>query len=108
MNPTTQKAKRARGGKRAATDKVTILKNHPLMIADADSGGYEPDLEAALARVLRLMAIQGLSGEETEIAAAVKQELLDAGVPPDSITHDRAHLHSPIGGKVGNLICKLP
>jgi tripeptide aminopeptidase len=104
MNPTTQKAKRARGSKRAAT----LLKNHPLMIADADSGGYEPDLEAALARVLRLMAIRGLSGEETDIAAAVKQELLDAGAPPDSITHDRAHLHSPIGGKVGNLICKLP
>jgi tripeptide aminopeptidase len=109
MNPTTRKAKRPpTTAKRSVAPKIALPSSNSLPVDELDSGGFEPDLDAALARVLRLMAIQGLSGEETEIAAAVKQELLDAGVPPDTIMHDRAHLHSPIGGKIGNLICKLP
>ncbi len=67
-------------------------------VAAVDSGGYEPDLEAALQRVLRLMAIPGKSGEEGAIAAAVVRELRDAGLPSDLIQFDRVHELTPLKG----------
>lgn len=74
----------------------------------ADPGGYEPDLPAALQRVMQMLAIPGKSGEETAIAAFVKQELLAAGASPADIAHDKAHKQSPLGGAIGNLIFRLP
>ncbi|MDX1963207.1 MAG: M20/M25/M40 family metallo-hydrolase [Pirellulales bacterium] len=72
-----------------------------------EQGGYEPDLVAAVSRVLGLLAIPGKSGEESAIAAAVKQELLAAGADPAAIHFDKTDQHSPHGGACGNLIFKL-
>lgn len=68
----------------------------------------EPDLAAARAHVLKLMAIPGKSGEEAKVADYLTGQLRRAGVPASAITHDDAHRRSPHRGEVGNLIVTLP
>ena len=59
--------------------------------------------------VMRLMAIPGRSGQETEVMRAIVGELKSAGLPPAAIKFDSAHRKSPLeGGQTGNLIVKLP
>ncbi len=62
----------------------------------------------ALDLVMQLMAIPGKSCQEQAIAVAVKQILLQAGVPESAIQFDTAHKRTPVAGEVGNLIVKLP
>ena len=71
------------------------------------------DDRAALALACRLMAIPGRSGDETAVAAAVRDVLTDAGVPSDALAHDDAHLRTdleppPGGTPCGNLSVLLP
>jgi tripeptide aminopeptidase len=66
------------------------------------------DSRQAIDRVVRLMAIPGKSCEETQILAAISQELQHAGVPAAAMSFDTAHRRSPAGGATGNLIVKLP
>ncbi|WP_233198890.1 MULTISPECIES: M20/M25/M40 family metallo-hydrolase [Pirellulaceae] len=55
------------------------------------------------------MAIPGVSGEEAEVAARVRRELLAVGVQDEAITHDSAHKHCPVPhSTTGNLIVSLP
>src|SRR5690348_6423351 len=68
----------------------------------------EPDLGAALERVLKLMAIPGKSGEEGRVVEFITRQLRKAGVPASAITTDDTHRRTPHGGEVGNLICTLP
>lgn len=64
--------------------------------------------EAAVERVVRLMAIPGKSCQEKKIAEAVIGELRLAGVPEDDIVFDDAHTKTPAPGEVGNLIVRIP
>jgi tripeptide aminopeptidase len=66
------------------------------------------DREAALQRVMRLMAIPGKSCEEAGIAAAVVEELKNAGVRSEQIFFDTAHTRTRRPGEVGNLFLRLP
>src|SRR5262245_53707282 len=68
----------------------------------------EPDLQAAMQRVLELMAIPGGSGHEGAVAEAITRHLRQAGAPASAITSDDAHRRTPIGGEVGNLVLQLP
>jgi tripeptide aminopeptidase len=68
----------------------------------------EPNLERALSLALELMALPGRSGEEAQVAACVRQHLLQAGAPAAAIQTDSAHLRAPQRGDTGNLILKLP
>ncbi len=61
----------------------------------------------AVRRVMDLISIPGGSCQEHEVAAWIIEQLLQAGVPRDAITHDTAHRRSPQGGTVGNLIVRL-
>ncbi|HXT58692.1 MAG TPA: peptidase M20, partial [Pirellulales bacterium] len=75
----------------------------------ADGGAPpEPDLDAALERVLKLMAIPGKSGEEGRVVEFIVKQLRKAGAPAAAIRTDDAHRRTPLGGEVGNLICTLP
>jgi tripeptide aminopeptidase len=75
----------------------------------AESGApAEPDLAAALERVLKLMAIPGKSGEEGRVVEFITKQLRKAGAPASAIRTDDAHRRTPLGGQVGNLICMLP
>ena len=68
----------------------------------------EPDLDAALDRVLKLMAIPGKSGEEGRVVEFIVKQLRKAGAPASAIVTDDTHRRTPHGGEVGNLICTLP
>jgi tripeptide aminopeptidase len=62
----------------------------------------------AIDLVMKLMAIPGTSGEESLIAKAVVEELIEIGVSKSQIKFDTAHKRTPKPGQVGNLIAKLP
>lgn len=65
--------------------------------------------QRALELVQTLMAIPGKSGEEAEVAAFVRQQLLAAGVPEAAMQHDTAHTRCPLpASTTGNLIVHLP
>ena len=65
------------------------------------------DKQRALTHLLDLLAIEGLSGREANVAAAVRAKLLAAGCRPAWIRHDDVHQKLD-GYEVGNLIVRLP
>ncbi|QDV26234.1 M20/M25/M40 family metallo-hydrolase [Aureliella helgolandensis] len=62
----------------------------------------------AIDLVTKLMAVEGKSCEESQIASVVQQVLRDAGIPESAMSFDTAHKRTPLPGEVGNLIVKLP
>ena len=61
----------------------------------------------AVDRVIELIGIPGGSCDEADVAAWIRTQLLDAGVPASAITTDSAHRRSPAGGNTGNLIVRV-
>src|SRR5258707_13867121 len=66
------------------------------------------DQQAAVERVMRLMAIRGKSCEEGAVVRFITDELRGAGVPVSAIRVDQVNRKSPAAGEVGNLIVTLP
>lgn len=66
------------------------------------------DVKAAEDRLMRYLAIQGVSGHEKAIAHAIAEELKSLGVPASAIHHDEAHKHIEVPTEVGNLFVDLP
>jgi tripeptide aminopeptidase len=66
------------------------------------------DENAAIERLMRLLAVEGVTGQEKDIARAVIHELESAGVPRRSIRHDSAHQRIPLPTQTGNLLVDLP
>lgn len=66
------------------------------------------DQAAALSRLLRFLAVEGVTGQEKAIGEAVARALVEAGVPSEAITFDDAHTRIPLPTETGNLIVKLP
>jgi tripeptide aminopeptidase len=64
--------------------------------------------EKAIQRLLAFLAVPGITGEEEQIAQAVREALIAAGVPARSIRHDQAHRSIPLPTQTGNLIVNLP
>src|SRR5215831_1380870 len=64
--------------------------------------------DEAVDRLLRLLAVEGVTGREKAVAAAVVRELLDAGVPRARVRFDRANEQIPLPTETGNLIVTLP
>ena len=65
------------------------------------------DKHRALAHLLDLLSIEGLSGKEGAVAAAVRAKLMAAGCKQSWMHHDRAHQRLS-GFEIGNLIVQLP
>jgi tripeptide aminopeptidase len=68
----------------------------------------EVNKDAALQRFLDITQIPGRSGEEADVAKAIEQLLLDAGVAPENIRYDGAEKRTQLAGNCGNLIVRLP
>jgi tripeptide aminopeptidase len=66
------------------------------------------DVEAANRRLMKFLAIDGVTGHEAAIAAAVIDELKAVGVPESAIRFDDAHKRIPLPTETGNLIVTLP
>jgi tripeptide aminopeptidase len=68
----------------------------------------EIDSQAAIRRVMEMIAIPGKSGQERQVLDFIRGHLNSAGVEASAIVEDNANRRSPIGGEAGNLIVKLP
>ena len=66
------------------------------------------DSEAAVGRLMRFLAVEGVTGQEAKIGKELVAALKKAGVPARSIRFDDAHTRIPLPTETGNLIVDLP
>ena len=66
------------------------------------------DVEYATEMLIRLLAIDSVTGYEAAIGAAIVDELKKVGVPASAIRYDTAHQRIKLPTEVGNLIVDLP
>ncbi|HEY2787345.1 MAG TPA: M20/M25/M40 family metallo-hydrolase [Fimbriiglobus sp.] len=66
------------------------------------------DTSAAIDRLVRFLAVPGMTGEERAISHEIESALKDVGVPPDKIRTDDANERIPVPTQTGNLIATLP
>jgi tripeptide aminopeptidase len=66
------------------------------------------DEKAAEAHLMRFLSVEGVTGKEKAIAAAVADELAKVGVPASAIRYDTVHERIPLPTECGNLYADLP
>jgi len=66
------------------------------------------DAGRAVDLLMSLLAVEGVTGREAAIAAAVRSALVAAGVPEGDIRFDDANTRIPMPTETGNLIATLP
>ncbi len=66
------------------------------------------DVKVAEEHLMRLLAVEGVTGKEAAIAAAVSEELKTVGVPESAMRYDTVHQRIPLPTETGNLIVELP
>ena len=66
------------------------------------------DVEAAIGHLLNFLSVEGVTGEEAAIAAAVSKALQKVGVPASAIRFDDVNARIPLPTQTGNLIVELP
>ncbi|QIG50966.1 M20/M25/M40 family metallo-hydrolase [Nordella sp. HKS 07] len=66
------------------------------------------DVASAEAHLMRFLSVEGVTGKEAAIAAAVSDELKKVGVPASAISFDDANKRIPLPTETGNLIVDLP
>lgn len=66
------------------------------------------DAPAAVARLIRFLSVEGVTGREAAIGQEIVAALKEVGVPADAIAFDDANTRIPEPTQTGNLIVKLP
>ncbi len=66
------------------------------------------DTEAAIARLMRFLAVEGVTGQEAAIAKEITKALKEVGIPAKAIKTDDANSRIPLTTQTGNLIVQLP
>jgi tripeptide aminopeptidase len=66
------------------------------------------DVKSAESHLMKFLSVEGVTGEEAAIAAAVSDELKKVSVPPSAIRFDDANKRIPVPTQTGNLIVDLP
>src|SRR5437764_11670326 len=66
------------------------------------------DTAAATQRLMRFLAIEGVTGREAKIGREIAAALKEAGVPASAIYLDDANTRIPLPTETGNLIVHLP
>jgi tripeptide aminopeptidase len=66
------------------------------------------DPQAATDRLMRFLAVEGVTGQEKAIGQEVAKALKEAGVPAGAIKFDNANERIPLPTQTGNLIVQLP
>ena len=66
------------------------------------------DKKQSLDDLIKFLSIEGVTGEERDIAMSIKNDLISSGIPSEYITFDNANEKIPLPTQVGNLIIKLP
>src|SRR5262245_30651636 len=73
-----------------------------------DAAMIPVDTDAAIDRLMRFLAVEGVTGHEAAIARTVSAELQAIGVPADAIRHDTANARISLPTETGNLIVTMP
>ncbi|MDF7825556.1 M20/M25/M40 family metallo-hydrolase [Pontiellaceae bacterium B12227] len=66
------------------------------------------DKDRAMTHLMDLLAVEGPTGQESKVVAAISRKLIAAGCKKAWIKTDDAHIRLGDGFEVGNLIIKLP
>src|SRR5436190_7568512 len=66
------------------------------------------DADEAVDRLMRFLAVEGVTGQEEAIGRTVVETLVKGGVPRKSIRFDKANEKIPLATQTGNLIVTLP
>jgi tripeptide aminopeptidase len=66
------------------------------------------DNEAATRRLMRFLAVEGITGQEAAIGKEIAAALKEAGVAQRAIRFDKANKQIPVPTETGNLIVDLP
>lgn len=66
------------------------------------------DTEAAVGRLMRFLAVEGVTGREKKIGQEIMAALAEAGVPNSAMRLDDANSRIPLPTETGNLIVDLP
>lgn len=66
------------------------------------------DTERAIERLLRFLAVEGVTGQEEAIGREVAAALAEVGIPRQAIRFDKANREIPLPTQTGNLIVTLP
>src|SRR5260370_16590364 len=66
------------------------------------------DAQAATDRLMRFLAVEGVTGKEAAIGRELAAVLQESGVPADAIPLDDANTLIPVPTETGNLIVELP
>jgi tripeptide aminopeptidase len=69
---------------------------------------FEMDHDAATARLMKFLAVEGITGQEAAISKTIIANLKESGVPAKNIRYDDAHSRIPVPTQTGNLIATLP
>jgi tripeptide aminopeptidase len=69
---------------------------------------FSLDRDQAVARLMRFLSIEGITGQEKAIGEEVARSLRDAGVPASAIRFDDANTRIPLPTQTGNLIVTVP
>ncbi len=70
--------------------------------------GNDIETEAAVERLMRFLAVEGVTGRERAIGTEVEKALRKAGVPASAVRFDSANERVPLPTETGNLIVRLP
>jgi tripeptide aminopeptidase len=69
---------------------------------------FSLDRDQALARLMRFLSVEGITGQEKAIGEEVVRALREIGVPASAIRLDEANTRIPVPTQTGNLIVTLP
>ncbi|MFL5338530.1 MAG: M20/M25/M40 family metallo-hydrolase, partial [Gemmataceae bacterium] len=64
--------------------------------------------EKAVARLMRFLSVEGVTGQEAAIGREVESALAEVGVPKSAIRYDTANQRIPLATQTGNLLVDLP
>ena len=66
------------------------------------------DINVATDRLMRFLAVEGVTGKEAAIGRELSAALQEGGVPANAIRLDDANTRIPVPTETGNLIVDLP
>ncbi len=69
---------------------------------------FSIDRDKAIARLMRFLAVEGITGQEKAIGEVVVRAIREAGVPASAIRFDDSNTRIPLPTQTGNLIVTLP
>lgn len=73
-----------------------------------NSASTHLDVAAGEDRLMRYLSIEGVTGQEKQIASAIRDDLLALGMPESSIRFDNVAERIPLPTETGNLIVDMP